>query len=54
MRSPSTTTKTSPYPPQLEKAHAQQQRPSTAKKKKKVIIIHYNNIQTEMTSEPIK
>ena len=32
MRSPRTTTKSSPYSPQLEKARAQQQRPNAAKK----------------------
>ena len=35
MRSPRTTTKSSPRSPQLEKAHAQQQRPNAAKDKKK-------------------
>ena len=33
VRSPRTTTKSSPCSPQLEKAHAQQQRPNTAKNK---------------------
>ena len=33
MRSPRTTTKSSPHSPQLEKAHAQQQRPNVAKNK---------------------
>ena len=33
MRSPRTATKSSPHSPQLEKAHAQQQRPNVAKNK---------------------
>ena len=33
MRSPRTTTKSSPRSPQLEKAHVQQQRPNAAKDK---------------------
>ena len=36
MRSPHIATKSSPHSPQLEKAHAEQQRPNTAKKKKKI------------------
>ena len=35
MWSPRTATKSNPCSPQLEKAHAQQQRPNAAKKKKK-------------------
>ena len=35
MRSPRTTTKSSPCSPQLEKAHAQQQRPNAAKRERK-------------------
>ena len=35
MRSLRTAKKSSPRSPQLEKTHAQQQRPNTAKKKKK-------------------
>ena len=34
MRSSCTATKSSPYSPQLEKAHAEQQRPNTAKRNK--------------------
>ena len=43
MRNPRTATKSSSRSPQLEKAHAQQQRPNTAKKKKR-ILIHYRPV----------
>ena len=50
MRSPGTKTKSSPRSLQLEKAHAQQQRPNTAKKK--IIIIKKIKNKTNYISKP--
>ena len=59
MRSPHTAMKSSPRWPQLEKAHAQRQRPNAAKKKKKSVILyqlfkknhHNNNNKKENTQD---
>ena len=45
MRSPRTTAKSSPRSPQLEKAHAQQQRPNAAKNK----LINYFKNKTKQS-----
>ena len=46
MRSPHTTTKSSPHSLQLEKAHVQQWRPNAAKKRKRIHAINHQVIHS--------